>query len=259
MRGKRRVMGNVQIPISAFRNVSYGFCEEVLLTSRPVIFEDKIQTSPDGDSTLFYGIKGSSFVFKLDNIYYIATAKHVVKDATDCPYDNVCILISTASSIFFPINQANKVEDFDLLLFRIDSALLEKEHPSSFPFYAFQKPLQIPVLKKGDTVYTRGFPSFNNWVDYDKLTVKTQGLYLRGTIQDDSPFDHSFRIKWFESDIEGFLHDSTFGKDFSIDGMSGSPVFHAGSCTFAGILTNGSLSCGHALRHYVLFNTFEQL
>jgi hypothetical protein len=251
-------MGRVQIPLSALRKASFEPCEEVLLSSRPVIFENEIQTTPE-EQALYYGVKGTSFVFRLENIFYVATAKHVIKDTTDCPYDNVCILISAASRIFFPLNQANKAEDIDLLVFRIDSALLEKEHPAPFPFYHFQNPLKTAGLKEGATVYTRGFPSFNNWVDYQTLTVKNQGLFLRGTVKGDPQFSIRFRIEWHKQDIDFFLHEPSFGNNFCIDGMSGSPVFHADNCAFAGIMTNGGLTCGHALYNYVLFNIFRQL
>lgn len=205
---------------------------------RPVIFEQK------HEEFCYWG-KGSSFLIANANNYYWVTASHVLKNMGGC-VESVRIFPSDTSRISLPFNEKYTIksdstngEDYkDVLILRID--LQEFDASGDAPLVAQdleQGVLGAEHLREDDELWVIGYPSESNFVDYDCRAIKNTRSIVRAVYGGESFSDHCHKLI-----IETSL------KLESLDGLSGSPVFHIKKTNRNGQLAAYPLLVGMLLR-----------
>lgn len=205
---------------------------------RPVIFEQNHQE-------FCYWGKGSSFLIANADNYYWVTASHVLKNMGGS-VDSVRIFPSDNSRISLPFNEKYTVkadssngDDYkDILILRID--LHEFDSSGDTPLIAQdleQGVLGAEHLQEDDELWVIGYPSESNFIDYDSRAIKNTRSVVRAVYKGRGYSDHCHK-----------LIINTSLKLESLDGLSGSPVFHMKSKKLNGQLADYPLLVGMLLR-----------
>lgn len=206
--------------------------------SRPVLYEHK------GADFSYWG-KGSSFLIANSHNYYWVTAAHVIENMSGS-LNSLRIFPSDNSRISLPFNEQYLVnrgivedEDYkDILMLRIN--LHEFDASGDAPLIAqdIEKGLmEAEQLKPNDVLWIIGYPSENNWIDYDARKIRNTRSVIRAVYKGNSVLEHCHEMNF-----------STSIKLNNYDGLSGSPVFYMNQLVQDGEIIEFPMLVGMLLR-----------
>ncbi len=200
------------LPIELFSlTVLKMLSEEVRRFSRPVIFNS------DYDN-YSYGLKGTAFVVSYKKYDYVVTAKHVIRDIAP---DNILIPYNEYDSTeFIPFDRIITIKDDeraedndfkDIVIFQISKKREFERQVNLLPKLDLEKKYAYRSSRFGDELFSIGYPSYNNNIEYDELKIKLGQSIFKG--------------KYIgESDLQ-YCHFAKYENETYMDGMSGSPVY----------------------------------
>ncbi len=225
--------------------------------ARPVLFEHENPEFP-------YWGKGSSVLLANSNHYYWITAKHVITNMGGSA-DMLRIFPADGSRISLPFNESYLInsegledEDYkDIYALRID--LTEFEENCDAPLTA--QDIEVGMLAAeelavNDELWIIGYPSENNYVDFNSCAIKNTRSVIRAIYQSNSLSQHCHTAR-----VETTVSLTSY------DGLSGSPVFFLKTLMkdeqqikfpfFVGMILRGTATS--SLVHFVSSSVIERL
>jgi hypothetical protein len=238
--------------------------------SRPIIYESP-DINDEWDDDYPYWMKGTCFLLGAAGRIYIVTARHVLKNQVlygdNAELKNqVRIPYFDGSDTFLPIERYISVQGEeeaykDIALFRVAMPNLKDElikqgyvHIIDDVYTAVRKPLPI---RQNLELVVRGYPSQLNYIDYEKRTINPQALVLGGRLSGANMLQFVYRLSWHSDLLHLVETDSNVVGRFCPDGLSGSPVFCAGTSCLIGILIMGSRCMAHFLDSRIIYRAIE--
>ena len=226
---------------------------ESLQCVRPVIFENN-------DNCFPYYMKGTCFLINVQQIDFVVTARHVLKnqipkglDATSL-CDKLLVCYSEGSRDFIPLDTClqivgNNKSYKDLLILRVASGMLDQTHQLRMIIpqidnldLAMKSPLSV---RPNAPLITRGYPTQFNYIDFEQQRIRLRATDLKGRLTGRDGKEHLLRISWDPDNVSRIKKDWEDSCEFDLNGMSGSPVFDVESGYLVGVLVMGSKTIGH--------------
>ena len=225
--------------------------------ARPVIFEL-------ADNDFPYWGKGTSILLANSRCYYWATAAHVLRNLGGTA-DKLRIFPSDESRVSLPFNEQYSVkldevndEEFkDVLVLRIDVDEFDAAGDAPLAAQDLEEGLHYTEdLQKGDELWIIGYAAENNYIDYERESIKSTRSVIRAIYAGRSASDHCHTLN-----VESSIRLDSF------DGLSGSPVFFMKNSLLEGQQVQIPLLVGMLLRgtasskiaHFVSSRIFAEL
>ncbi len=221
--------------------------QDVRRFSYPVIFDNGYEDFP-------YSVKGTAFLVSYNNYNYLVTASHVIKDIAP---EKILVPYNTFESReFIPfervikINDDEKVEDNDfkdIIILKISTRADFKQKVNLLPKLNLGKKYAYELLPYVHKLFSIGYPSHNNWINYCEYKIKLQQSLFTGEYVSKAELQH--------------CHCAKYEDEAHLDGMSGSPVYaltYKGNTInygFLGIMIRSRVF----LDGYVLINALNKL
>lgn len=208
-----------------------------------------------------YSIGGTAFLVRYKDRLVSITAKHVI---ANCHSDPTRLRIRSAAggTSFLPLKNILVANEYgahgDIALIEIDQDLLNERLQKEIcpilldDFHSFNR-----YDNKKSMFWIRGYPSCISDIDYDATQMRFQGFVAEASYK--CPSHDSFCHTIHFGDLSGVE---------SLNGLSGSPVFHFMKVdsqeimhyNFAGMLIRGTKESqlGHFIDSYAIYAALEK-
>jgi len=216
--------------------------KSIFKCSRGLFFEN------ENSAAYPYQTCGTCFLVKFNAEYYIVTANHNIKEREP---DIVRVFAHDQDSReFLPINNEIKIDDaiqrdkFDLIIYRIED-MLEDESWKKDAININEDFISKgrKALSKNSIITVSGYPGERRGIDYDKMLLYQQRVYLSfNYYQKSNNFMHEVRIidRASIKRFNGFSGSPAFG-EYSSNGFGLSGITLTGGNTGVRIIDSAIL------------------